>query len=415
HMYCHVNPVQMYDDYGIAAFDLAAGSQAIPFSYYYLEEALKTQKPSLVILDVYMMIVDDSQEKEEAQANFVSMKPSYTKYRALRSIDGLENLWDIFWEFPIMHTRYGSINEASFDLDEGSSRVYLGYTYRTEIVPYDSNAVADISDVTGIDYVSKRKEEYLRKCIELCKKNNVDIVLTNSPWPEITEEYQRVYNFVQQIADEYEVKFLNGCLYVDDMGLDYTTDYMGGRHLNYTGAYKYTKWLTEYLISEGYSLPDRRGDDRYSYWDTESMRLRYVVAEDAQYSKMNFYELMDTLRNDDNFYYILTYNGNSDTLLPEYDEYLRNCGIALETPGVFVFKRGELVWQSYFNGEDDYADYIQRNWIKVTGDENQLVISMCGNDVGIVDQTKDIAIKIYIYNEFIRAYCAGCEYEQINY
>ena len=29
HVYCGINPVQMYDDYGIAAYNLASGSQAL--------------------------------------------------------------------------------------------------------------------------------------------------------------------------------------------------------------------------------------------------------------------------------------------------------------------------------------------------------------------------------------------------
>ena len=34
HVYCGINPVQLYNDYGIAAYDLAAGSQAVWYSYF---------------------------------------------------------------------------------------------------------------------------------------------------------------------------------------------------------------------------------------------------------------------------------------------------------------------------------------------------------------------------------------------
>lgn len=413
HMYCHINPVQMYDDYGIAAFDMGAGSQTVPFSYYYLEEAFKTQSPYLVILDVYLMIGADSAEKEKAQANFMGMKPSYTKYRALRSIDGLDNLADVFWNFPIMHTRYSNINAGSYYLEEGSSATYLGYSYQTNIQPYDSSTILDIGSVIEVGSVSERKELYLRKCIELCKENNVDIVLVNSPFPEITEDDQKVYNFVQQIADEYGVEFLNGCLYTEAMELDYMTDYMGERHLNYLGAAKYTKWLTEYLLMKGYVFPDRRGDKRYEYWEEESKRLNYMMLRDLKCNQMEFTELMDFLRLDDNFYYILIYNGTSDALLPEYDEYLRNLGIILDAPKIFIYKKGELVWQSYFSKEETYADYIQGNWIKVTGNIDQFTVSICDNCVGIIDKNAGTSICVFAYNEFMRSYYIGREYLQI--
>lgn len=283
HVYCGVNPVQMYEDYGIAAYDLAAGSQSIAFSYYYLEEAFKTQHPKLVILDTYMMIAEDEQEKENAQMNLYNMKPSLTKYRALQMIDGLDNMGDIFWFFPIVHDNYANINEVSYDFKEEYMGLYLGYEYRGTIEPYDLSMIEDVRFVTEVGSVSEKKENYLRKCIELCRKNNVEIVLTNIPWPDISVETQKVYNLVQQIADEYGVEFINGCLYTEEIGLDYTVDSSGDSgHLNYTGATKYTKWLTEHLISEGYDLPDRRGDDRYGYWQRESERFTFLLEQILQ-------------------------------------------------------------------------------------------------------------------------------------
>ncbi len=414
HMYCHINPVQMFDDYGIAAFDLGAGSQAVPFSYYYLEEAFKTQKPSLVILDTYMMISADEAEKEDAQGNFINMKISYTKYKALQSIDGLEGRTDILFNFPIMHNRYDSINYLSYDLEEGSSSTYLGYRYGTEVQPYEMENVADISSVTEVGTVSERKETYLRKCIELCQEKNIDIVLVNSPFPEINEDSQQVYNFVQQIADEYGIDFYNGCLFTDEMALDYTTDYMGGRHLNYLGAGKYTKWLVERLREDGYVFQDRRGDKKYKYWEEESARLNYIMKRDLQYNQMGFADLMDMLRSDDNLYFILGYNGTAKALLPEYRDYLEDWGISLDSPGVFVFKKGELVWQSYSDGENSYADYIQRNWIMVnTEEEDCLTVKMCNHDVGIINNAAEPSINVYVYNEFTRSYYISREYPQV--
>ncbi len=414
HMYCHINPVQMFDDFGIVAFDLGAGSQAVPFSYYYLEEAFKTQTPSLVILDTYMMISSDDAEKENAQGNFINMNLSYTKYKALQSVDGLEDRMDILLNFPIMHNRYGSINNLSFDLEEGSSSTYLGYRYGTEMQPYDMKDVVDISSVTEVSAVSERKETYLRKCIELCKENNVDIVLVNSPFPEINEEYQQVYNLVQQIANEYEIDFFNGCLYLEQMELDYSTDYMGGRHLNYLGAEKYTRWLVGRLLEEGYEFQDRRGDERYKYWEDESKRLNYAMMRDLQYNQMEFTDLMNILQADDNLYYILSYNGTAETLLPEYRDYLQSQGIMADSSGIFVFKRGKLIWQSCFDDGDSYADYVQRNWIMVeAGQEDCLMVKMCNNNVGVVDRTAEPSVNVYVYNEFTRSYYIGREYPQV--
>ena len=198
------------------------------------------------------------------------------------------------------------------------------------------------------------------------------------------------------------------------MALDYTTDYMGGRHLNYLGAGKYTKWLVERLCEDGYVFQDRRGDKKYKYWEEESARLNYIMKRDLQYNQMGFADLMDMLRSDDNLYFILGYNGTAEALLPEYRDYLEDWGISLDSPGVFVFKKGELVWQSYSDGENSYADYIQRNWIMVnTEEEDCLTVKMCNHDVGIINNAAEPSINVYVYNEFTRSYYISREYPQV--
>lgn len=280
HIYCSINPVLMYEDYGIAAYNLAAGSQPVTFSYYYLEEAFKTQTPRLVLLDTYMLIADDGEEKERAQMNFLGMRPSATKYRALKMVDGLENRAEIFWQFPITHENYAAINEWSYDFSEESFGLFLGYEFHPDVEPYDLSVIADVSGVTETGFLSEKKETYLRKCIELCQEKGADIALINVPWPDNNADTQKVYNCARQIAEEYGVEFLDGSVDAWAAGLDYTTDSMGnGGHLNYYGAAKYTKWLAEHLLEAGYDLPDRRGDGRYTYWQRESDRFRNLTTQ----------------------------------------------------------------------------------------------------------------------------------------
>lgn len=142
HVYCSINPVQMYDDYGIAAYDLAAGSQAIWHSYYYIKEMLKTQKPSIVILDVYTLICQDDYFDSKVEMNLLNMHPSYNKWEALKMSDSEDN-FDIFWEFPIVHSRYRDLNKESFNLNKNNS-YFLGYSYQTRIVPYSMDEIVDI-------------------------------------------------------------------------------------------------------------------------------------------------------------------------------------------------------------------------------------------------------------------------------
>ena len=52
HVYCDISTGVLWDDYGIAGFDLG-GAEAPSFtSYYHLKEALKTQHPQVIFYEI---------------------------------------------------------------------------------------------------------------------------------------------------------------------------------------------------------------------------------------------------------------------------------------------------------------------------------------------------------------------------
>ena len=53
HMYVNVNTSVLWKEYGIAGYDLGGSEQPVWNSYYYVKEALKTQKPSVLVLDCF--------------------------------------------------------------------------------------------------------------------------------------------------------------------------------------------------------------------------------------------------------------------------------------------------------------------------------------------------------------------------
>lgn len=313
HVYCGINPVQMYDDYGIAAFDLANGSQAVWNSYYYIREAVKTQNPKIVILDVYTLANEDTSFDSKIQSNLLNMPLSLNKWNALKAA-GANNKEQIFLRFPITHSRYSVLERKDFNLNDKMNGYFLGYNYQTRIVPYDEKQLVDVRGIKDNIPITKKAEEYLRKCIEFCLDKKIDMVLTNTPWPDITKEKQKKYNYIQGIADEYGIPFLNGCLYNDEIGLDYMVDSMGdGGHLNHTGVTKYTKWLSEYLV-DTYDLPDRRGDSRYEAWNRQSDKLEAVMRKERIAQTEDIQKILDELWIGNDLYYVISLNGKYEKM-----------------------------------------------------------------------------------------------------
>lgn len=399
HVYCGINPVQMWDDYGIAAYDLACGSQSVWFSYYYIKEALKTQQPEIVILDVYMVCEEDEYFDTRIQANLLNLPLSNNKWEALKTADA-DNREELFLQFPILHSRYKNLGKNDFNLDCNWNFQFLGYYYTEEmeeIVPYEE--VMDVKGIEECEPISKKAEEYLRKCIELCQNRDIEIILTNTPWPCITEKEQKKYNYVQTIADEYGVTFLNGCLFNEEIGMDYTVDSMGdGGHLNHSGVTKYTRWLTE-RIKEKYDLPDRRTDVRWKEWQRQSDKLKAVMRRNRLAQINEIGEYLSCIENEENIYYVVSLNG--DLHVDDMGECgildrLKTRGIDTEHAGVYVMNCREPLFISDGAGYN-WWHYFGNSVLNVYERGGSPVICWDRQECGLVSQ----GINVIVYDELL--------------
>jgi hypothetical protein len=118
--------------------------------------------------------------------------------------------------------------------------------------------------------------------IEDCRERGIEVMLTYFPF-QASEEAQREANRAYAVAEEYGIPYVNFLEY-DDI-IDYQTDlYDSYSHLNVSGARKVTSWIGRFLM-EQYSLPDKRNDPAYSYWEEdyreyEAVKNNYLESED---------------------------------------------------------------------------------------------------------------------------------------
>ncbi len=56
--YRQIYPLELWNEFGIASYNLGSSEQIIPLSYYILQHALRTQKPKVVVVDMGMCIVE---------------------------------------------------------------------------------------------------------------------------------------------------------------------------------------------------------------------------------------------------------------------------------------------------------------------------------------------------------------------
>ncbi len=56
--FCTINPLVLYEQYGIAAYDFGSSSQPLNITVLYLKEAFRRQKPKVVALEINMIVGD---------------------------------------------------------------------------------------------------------------------------------------------------------------------------------------------------------------------------------------------------------------------------------------------------------------------------------------------------------------------
>ena len=95
HTYYGFNPSVIYEKTGLNSYVFAGECQPISVTYHYLVEALKTQKPKLIVLDVFALLPSANKCQTDGiiKVNVENLKFSRNKIDALKLIKN-ENLWE---------------------------------------------------------------------------------------------------------------------------------------------------------------------------------------------------------------------------------------------------------------------------------------------------------------------------------
>lgn len=266
HAFEDINPAVLYEENGMASFVLAASSQPMWNTYYYLKEGLKTQTPKLIVLECYCTTYSSDYGKaSKIIKSTYGLKWSKDKWNDLKVSIPEEDFFSFVPEFVQFHNRYEELSSADFLPYQGRENYYKswkGHGDNMEVMPFHDPELVEIyQEIPMLDKI----EKYYRMIIELAQKEGIPLCIVVSPCPELSLEEQGKLYMAKHIADEYGVKFMDFNYCAEEIGLDYAEDFADSDHLNYKGNEKYSVYLGEYLKSN-FEMPDRRNDSRYDSW-----------------------------------------------------------------------------------------------------------------------------------------------------
>ena len=383
--FCTVNPLVLYEEYGIAAYDFGSSSQPMNISNLYLKEALRRQNPKVVALEVNMMVGDSINSKNEAglRWGYTDIPFSVDKLQCVYQSVGELNAEYFSYIFPVFryHNRWKELSKIDYTYFYQDKTNYTKGYLETQSVTEQAVRLSDY-DYEGEAWIGEANIACLDEMVQLCSKKNVELLLFKSP-KENWHRYET--QAIRALADERGIQFVdyNELYHNGELELDTTADFRDGDHLNDSGAKKVSSHLGAYFKAN-YELPDRREDVQPNSWDEACDYQRRKGWQDymaATKVEECFHQLLD----DENLVIIVTRINSGKGKKAKAQQWVYQNGkmalnVEWEDNGIKHMKIGKSelvlsklggVYQVLIDGEDRYQAGSKWNIIvydKIVGD-----------------------------------------------
>ena len=278
HVINGVYPMELWKDYGIISYNCGGHSNEMATTYWVMENLLEQTRPKVIVIDC--LAVSGNRKCSDIfsylHLSLDTFPFNLTKAKAIwdllddpvleadiangtaRQSDEPRTRIGLLWDYSVYHSRWNEIGRTDFEIKDtyekgAESRIAVTRGYLNRI----SKDIKMSGGTTG--------EKYLRMMIEKCQEKGIKVLLMYLPFPA-SEEQQKEANYLYDIADEYNVNYIN---FLDENIINYQTDlYDKDSHLNPSGARKVTEYLGEYL-AKNYGVMEQRDNEAYQEWHVD--------------------------------------------------------------------------------------------------------------------------------------------------
>ncbi len=275
HTMCSIYPAQLWEDYGIRAYNLGGHGQSMAASYWTMRMAVAEHKPKIAVLDVYKTFdMDTKTNIYYAHTSFDAYPLSLSKWMAVREIypGDLESQAELLFPLRLYHSRWdewdSGMSYAAIGRT-GEPSPQLGADAQFTLTAYPEMELDPRENRTPPETVGAA---YAMAFVHECLENDILPVLINLPY-QATTEYQREVNSLLAEAKRAGAKTIN----FQYLGLlDRDTDWADKTdHVNLSGGRKLTAYLGQYLqelLGTEPGQPD-------PLWNNRSQAYRVYIGE----------------------------------------------------------------------------------------------------------------------------------------
>lgn len=378
HTFCNINPKTLWEEFGIASYDLASSLQPFWNSFFYLKEALLYQKPKLVILDVFRaMETNEYIDHSRIIKNTFGISSFCNRFSAIWHSSPEYQRIHYCLAYPAYHRRYSDISKADFIPQSNSHKNEKTLVFSKGLFLFTNTSEQlepKIEIPSSGRSLSAKTTEYLFKIIELCKDNHIPLLLCVTPYAGINVNHEAYYTTVQAIAREEGIPFINFNHCYRNIGLDFSKDMADSNHLNHRGSAKFSRFLGEYIKTQ-YNLSDHRGEIEYDSYETMCKLLQLKIDNQEVSDTKNITEFVNAVKGQQERYLlIIGVQGDYQLALSDSTECEKLGEIGI-FPGescendVWVIDEGTCVFHAGKTKPFDWHMIMQSGFVRVSCDE----------------------------------------------
>jgi len=238
------------------SFNMGSSAQTPMTAYFVLKEALKTQKPRILIYEIFFQGFESDKQFVNATYNLEFMRSR--DVRAEFFLNGYEPSDWVYFLVPPLRYRLNTTNAVRLLL--GKEVPYnedfyagAGYVENPSVVDEETLHRSPMFEKYSFEpgNLQEKHLAYFEKIIRLAEENGIRVIFVSSPLPEISRSkianYGEIHDYFQKIAVANKIPYIDYNLIDAKERLFAVTDYKDADHLNKSGAEKISADLARRL------------------------------------------------------------------------------------------------------------------------------------------------------------------------
>lgn len=268
HAYSSFDPRIFQEILDKNTYILATNSQTVTQTYYNVKEALKYQRPQIIILEAFS--IDDNSNwqnggRDDAdfdknwkkESNIDGMKPGLVKLEAICNQYTAGNWFYAGCRLIRCHQNWKDANLIRSNYKYLQNGVYSFECFRTSVSHMSPKVMKQYEDMDFNETpytISDENEKHFHMLAKLCRENDIQLYVVMAPMYDGYIEkinYNSQYESVNALVSSEQIPYLDCNTVYEEIGMipdDFEDAFSDVIHLNAQGAEKISRYVAKKIV-----------------------------------------------------------------------------------------------------------------------------------------------------------------------